>query len=38
MFAHDDDLFMFEQNMTKAVEYWNQAMTNGLDTIWANNS
>jgi peptide/nickel transport system substrate-binding protein len=38
MFAHDNDLFMFNNNMTKAVEHWNSAMSNGLDDIWANNS
>ena len=38
MFAHDDDLFMFSRNMTKAVEHWNSAMSNGLDDVWVNNS
>ncbi|MFW9812798.1 MAG: ABC transporter substrate-binding protein [Candidatus Thorarchaeota archaeon] len=38
LFAHDDELFMFERDMTMAVEHWNIAMTNGLDDIWANNS
>ncbi len=38
MFAHDDNLFMFEKNMTAAVEHWNLAMASGLDDIWANNS
>ncbi|MGD9397392.1 MAG: ABC transporter substrate-binding protein, partial [Candidatus Thorarchaeota archaeon] len=38
MFAHDYDLFMFNSNMTKAVEHWNSAMSNGLDDVWANNS
>jgi peptide/nickel transport system substrate-binding protein len=38
MFAHDDDLFMFEQNMTEAVTHWNLAMAAGLDDVWANNS
>jgi peptide/nickel transport system substrate-binding protein len=38
MFAHDNDLFMFEQDMTAAVTAWNLAMTNGLDAVWANNS
>ncbi|MHA2025155.1 MAG: ABC transporter substrate-binding protein [Candidatus Thorarchaeota archaeon] len=38
MFAHDDDLFMFELDMVEAVTHWNLAMANGLDAIWANNS
>ena len=38
MFAHDDDLFMFELDMEEAVAHWNEAMDNGLDDIWANNS
>ena len=38
MFAHDNDLYMFEQDMTEAVTHWNLAMANGLDAIWANNS
>lgn len=38
MFAHDDELFMFERNMTEAVRHWNLAMANGLDGVWANNS
>jgi peptide/nickel transport system substrate-binding protein len=38
MFAHDDDLFMFEQDMTEAVAEWNLAMAAGLDDVWANNS
>ncbi|MFW9805980.1 MAG: ABC transporter substrate-binding protein [Candidatus Thorarchaeota archaeon] len=38
MFAYDDDLELFYQNMTKAVQLWNLAMTNGLDDVWANNS
>jgi peptide/nickel transport system substrate-binding protein len=38
MFGHDDDLFMFEQDMTEAVTHWNLAMANGLDDVWANNS
>ncbi|MFW9817609.1 MAG: ABC transporter substrate-binding protein [Candidatus Thorarchaeota archaeon] len=38
MFAHDDDLFMFSQDMTEAVAEWNLAMAAGLDAVWANNS
>jgi peptide/nickel transport system substrate-binding protein len=38
MFGHDDDLFMFDQNMTAAVEHWNLAMADGLDDVWDNNS
>jgi peptide/nickel transport system substrate-binding protein len=39
MFGHDDDLFMFEYNLTAAVEWWNLAMAeDGLDDVWANNS
>ena len=38
MFGHKDDLFMFSENLTAAVEHWNLAMANGLDDIWANNS
>ena len=39
MFGHNDSLYMFNYNMTKAVEYWNAAMADdGLDAIWANNS
>jgi len=38
MFAHDYDLYMFEKNLTAAVEHWNIAMTNGLDAVLANNS
>ena len=38
MFGHDDELFMFERNMTEAVRHWNIAMANGLDDVWANNS
>ena len=38
MFAHDDNLFMFEKNMTAAVEHWNEAMVNGLDAVLDNNS
>ena len=38
MFAHYNDLYMFEHDMTNAVTRWNNAMANGLDTILANNS
>ncbi|MFW9806507.1 MAG: ABC transporter substrate-binding protein [Candidatus Thorarchaeota archaeon] len=38
MFGHKDDLFMFSENLTAAVEHWNEAMANGLDDVWANNS
>jgi len=38
MYAHDTGLFMFEYDISQAVTHWNQAMTNGLDTILANNS
>ncbi|MHA1948435.1 MAG: ABC transporter substrate-binding protein [Candidatus Thorarchaeota archaeon] len=38
MFAHDDNLFMYEQDMAAAVASWNLAMAAGLDDIWANNS
>ena len=38
MFGHDDDLYMFEYNITKAVDYWNQSMWMGLDDKFANNS
>ena len=38
MFGHKDDLFMFEYNITAAVEYWNLAMAAGLEDVWANNS
>ncbi|MFW9839049.1 MAG: ABC transporter substrate-binding protein, partial [Candidatus Thorarchaeota archaeon] len=38
MFAHDDDLFMFDLDMAEAVTHWNLAMDNGLDAVWANNS
>ena len=38
LFGASDDLFMFEYNMTAAVEYWNLAMAAGLDDVWANNS
>ncbi|MFW9837970.1 MAG: ABC transporter substrate-binding protein [Candidatus Thorarchaeota archaeon] len=38
MFAHDNDLFMFSQDMLEAVNHWNIAMANGLDIVWANNS
>jgi peptide/nickel transport system substrate-binding protein len=38
MFAHDDDLFMFELDMAEAVTHWNLAMANGLDDVLANNS
>jgi peptide/nickel transport system substrate-binding protein len=38
LFGHDDDLFMYEYNLTAAVEYWNLAMAAGLDDVWANNS
>ena len=38
MFGHKDDLFMFEYNLTAAVEYWNLAMAAGLDDVWVNNS
>lgn len=38
MFAHDDDLFMYELDMAEAVTHWNLAMDNGLDDVWANNS
>jgi peptide/nickel transport system substrate-binding protein len=38
MFGHEDELFMFEYNLTAAVEYWNLAMAAGLDDVWANNS
>jgi peptide/nickel transport system substrate-binding protein len=38
MFAHKDDLFMYNYNLTKAAEYWNLAMASGLDDVLANNS
>jgi ABC-type transport system substrate-binding protein len=39
MFGHDDDLFMFDYNLTAAVEWWNLAMAeDDLDDVWANNS
>jgi len=38
MFAHDDDLFVFEHDLTEAVYHWNMAMAAGLDDIWENNS
>lgn len=38
LFGHDDDLFMFTQNLDEAVVHWNFAMDAGLDAILANNS
>jgi peptide/nickel transport system substrate-binding protein len=38
MFGHDDDLYMYEQDMAAAVTHWNLAMDGGLDDVWANNS
>lgn len=38
MFGHDDNLFMFEHDLDRAVEYWNLAMAEGIDDVWRNNS
>jgi peptide/nickel transport system substrate-binding protein len=39
MFGHDDDLYMYDFNLTKAAEYWNEAMADGwLDGVLDNNS
>lgn len=38
LFGHVDDIPSYSYNLSKAVEFWNLAMTSGLDDIWANNS
>ena len=38
MFGHDDDLFMFDYDLDEAQTAWNEAMTNGLDDVFANAS
>ncbi len=39
MFGHNDSAFVYPYNLTKAVEYWNDAMNNdGLDDILKNAS
>ena len=38
LFGHDDDLFMFDQDLDEAVAAWNDAMDAGLNDIWINNS
>ena len=38
MFGHDDSLFMYSYDLTKAQTAWNAAMASGLDAIWANAS
>ncbi|MGY5873626.1 MAG: ABC transporter substrate-binding protein [Candidatus Thorarchaeota archaeon] len=38
MSGHDSNLFMYKNNLTNAVEYWNLAMATGLDDVWANHS
>jgi peptide/nickel transport system substrate-binding protein len=38
MFGHNDSLFMYNYDIAKAVQKWNQAMTEGLPAILANMS
>ncbi|NWF95571.1 MAG: ABC transporter substrate-binding protein [Candidatus Thorarchaeota archaeon] len=38
MFGHNDSLFMYEYDIEKAVDKWNEAMTKGLPAILANMS
>jgi peptide/nickel transport system substrate-binding protein len=39
MFGHNDSLYMYNYNMSAAVEYWNKAMLDdNLDLVWENNS
>ncbi|MHA2603503.1 MAG: ABC transporter substrate-binding protein, partial [Candidatus Thorarchaeota archaeon SMTZ1-83] len=38
MYGHDNNLFMYHNDIQLAVESWNQAMASGLDSVLADNS